>query len=254
MLTIHSLSRRLALPCLAAVLVACAPGGTPAGGSVATSAPLGTAAAPTATPISEATQTPRPKALEVADASDDCFDGFRSPDECAGLDMTGLHVGPASLWPELAGDPATQGRLVFLIDFATDPGTAVEFGAYLYLDLDEDPGTGLDMTDLPGIDRLIGATLPNRDTWNQYMAVGGYDAEIVRDESLATVWVMGNSVAFVVDPSLLSDSPDGSPPDAFTLYICSARSIEALDYFNGDQDLHIPQPIIVPADVVAQVQ
>jgi hypothetical protein len=41
----------------------------------------------------------------------------------------------------------------------------------------------------------------------------------------------------------------GGTPDAFTLYVGTARSIDALDYFNGDQGIQVPLAMTVPEEV-----
>jgi len=38
------------------------------------------------------------------------------------------------------------------------------------------------------------------------------------------------------------------------LYVGTARSINALDYFNGDGPLHVPEAVVVTDQVVEQVQ
>jgi hypothetical protein len=238
---------------LAAVLVAC--GG---GGSIprqATTAPSGGTTVEIPTPTAASAAAPQNETFESSDAAGDCFNGFGEPDNCAGLDLVGVKVGLPGLAPAVADDAAVQGRLVFVVTFADDVTAADEFGLYLYLDLDQDVATGLDMSSgsiaLPGIDRLVGATLPQGDTWTQYVAEGGHDAEIVKDEGQVTTRVVGDEVVVAVQPSLLTDA-SGEAPDALTLYIGTARSIRALDYFNGDQPIEVPQALTVPEAVAAQ--
>ena len=46
----------------------------------------------------------------------------------------------------------------------------------------------------------------------------------------------------------------GQNADGFVLYVGTARSINALDYFNGDGPLHVPEAVVVTDEVVAQAQ
>jgi hypothetical protein len=189
--------------------------------------------------------------------------------------LLGVDVGLQEAVLDIANEPGLP--VVFVVSFADSPAMAEEFGLYLYLDLDQNPATGLDMSSgpvaLPGIDRLIGATLPDGDTWTQLVAKGGYDAEILRDATKVSARVEVDQVIVVVGRALLDEHASltaepsaptdgvaaigralagdsgGGTPDAFTLYIGTARSIDALDYFNGDQGIQVPLAMTVPQDI-----
>jgi len=241
------------------------------------------ASSPTAS--GDACQVPTFKA---SDAPSDCFNGSGEPGECAGLDLVGVEAGLLGSVPEVADDPniptallgaARSGYTGFVVNFADPRQAGEEFGLYLYLDLDQDATTGLDMSSgavaLPGIDRFIGVTLPSSDSWTQAVAKGGYDAEIIRDEAQVFARVVGDRVFVLVARALLDDRSVAAwkqpPPalvsvvpviyalrlyaagalvDAFTLYVGSARSTAALDYFNGDQDFMIPLAMTVPEEAL----
>lgn len=63
----------------------------------------------------------------------------------------------------------------------------------------------------------------------------------------------GNQLVVAVHPSLLAVSP-GAAADGFVLYVGTARSINSLDYFNGQGPLHVPEAVVVTDEVVTQVQ
>ena len=239
-------SRGLAAAALAAALAACGPS-TPPAAPPASPAPLDSPPPSAAAPAAASPGL----SFDAADPASDCFSGFREPTDCAGLDLRGIRVGLADVAPALAGDAALQGRVVFAVTFETDLSQAEAFGLCLYLDLDQDSSTGLGMTDMPGLDRLICATLPAGDAWTQHVVLGGYEAEIVRDPARLTARVAGDLAILAVDPSLLADGP-GAAPDGFGLYVASARSITQLDCINGVLPLHVPLLLGVPDEVIAQ--
>jgi hypothetical protein len=213
---------------VAAGQVACgirAPAQGPAGAGE-TSADSEAEAAPSAPPA--ATRPPEPEVVSVPDATDDCFN-----DECAGVDMTRLRIGPAGMLPELSADPQTQDRLVFVVEFSEELAATEEFGVFLYFGLDEDPTTGEQPTDLPGVDRLIAASPPTTDSWTEALTPADDHRDTVRDPDLVSLRVEGNQLIFLVDPSLLAED-QGASPDAFVLYVIDSRSITNDDYFNGD--------------------
>lgn len=225
------LARALAVLALAAAPAACAPA----------PALTPTSPAPAATEPAAAPQPPPPverPAFEADDPAEDCFSGFREPTPCAGLDLVALEI--------VAADEAAGRRVFLRVTFAEDLAQAAEFGLCLYFDLDRDGATGLSMTDMPGLERLICATLPEGDAWTQHVADGGYDAAIERDPAQVEARLTGSTVVLAVDPALLGGSAQG-----FRLYVGSARSITQLDYFNGGGPLHVPLPLDVPADVLA---
>jgi hypothetical protein len=231
-----------------------------------------------------ATQTPEPTAdacqvptFKAADAPSDCFNGSGEPAGCAGVDLAGVEAGLLTSVPEVADEPNLPTG--FVVTFAEPPEAAEEFVLSLYLDLDEDPTTGLDMSSgasaLPGIDRLIGVSLPSGEAWTQAVANGGQGAEIVRDQAQISARLVGDKVIVSVARALLTDASvgagkDGPPaagplvpvgyslrvnaagalPDAFTLYAGTARDTSALDFFNGDLDIHAPLAMTVPEDAL----
>ncbi len=214
--------------------------------------------------------------FQASDAPSDCFNGFGEPDACAGLDLLGVEVGLQEPVLDVPNDPKLP--VVFVVTFADSPATEEEFGLYLYVDLDQNTATGLDMSSgpiaLPGIDRIVGATLPDGESWTQLVAKGGYDAEIIKDGTLVSARIDGDRVVLLVGRGLLDDhalaaggqSPSddslmdvghglrpraaGGAPDAFTLYIGTARSIDALDYFNGGQDIQVALAMTVPEEAL----
>jgi len=224
----------------------------------------------TPVPTLDACQIPT---LKASDAPSDCFNDSREPVACAAIDLLGIEAGLLTLVPEVADIPNLPTG--FVINFAAQPQTVGEFILYLYLDLNQDPTTGLDMSSsesaLPGIDRLIGVNLPSGESWTQAVAKGGYDAEMIRDETQVSARVVGERVIVLVARTLLEDRSvaageqtplalgsvvtvgytlGGALPDAFTLYVGTAHSIDALDYFNSDQDIHIPLAMTVPEDAL----
>jgi hypothetical protein len=221
-------------------------------------------------PTLDACQIPT---LKASDASSDCFNGSGEPVACAGLDLLGVEAGLLlrSL-PELADPP--EFPIGFIVTFVDPPPVTEEFTLYLYLDIDQNAGTGLNMSSsvsaLPGIDRLIGVALPSGESWTQTVARGGYDAEIIRDEAQVSARIVGNKVIVFVFPNLLEERSltvrDQSPllpgsliapgnslqvpvggrvVSPFTLYAGTTRSIDTLDFFNGDQGIHAPLAMTV---------
>jgi hypothetical protein len=229
-----------------------------------------TQAVPSATASVEACQL---LTFQASDAPSDCFNGVGEPVHCAGLDLVGEEAG---LLESVADDPNLPTG--FVVEFADPPQAAEEFTLYHYLDLDQDAATGLDLSSgaiaLPGIDRLVGITLPSGESWTQAVGKGGYDAEIIKDEAQVSARVVGNRVVVLLARVLLTDASaaaDGAPlpsgsvvavgralhgdaagalPDAFTLYVGTARGIAALDYFNGDQDFQIPLAMTVAEEAL----
>ena len=234
-------------------------------------------AIPSNTPEPPPTVVTQALTFEASDASSDCFNGISVLDTCAGLDLLGVRVGLQELVLDTPNDDKLP--VVFVVAFTDLPEGAEEFTIYLYLDLDQNPSTGLDMSAgasrLPGIDRLIGVNLPSGEPWMQVVAKGGYEAEIIKDERISAR-VVGNRVVVVVGRAILDEralvgageqippavglvvpvghalgvNAGGGAPDDFTLYIGTARSSDALDYFNGDQDIHVPLAMTVPMKVM----
>ena len=211
--------------------------------------------------------------LKASDASSDCFNASGEPVACAGLDLLEVEAGLLlrSL-PELADPP--EFPIGFIITFVEPLQATEEFTLYLYLDIDQNRGTGLNMSSdvsvLPGIDRVIGVTLPSGESWTQTVANGGYEAEIIRDEAQVSTRIVGNKVIVFVFPNLLEErsltlrdesplvpgslitlgySPQvlvgGRVVSPFSLYVGASRSIDTLDFFNGEQDIHRPLEMTV---------
>ena len=229
-------------------------------------------------PTADACQVPT---FKTSDAPSDCFNASSEAVACAGLDLLGVEAGLLTSVPEVADVPNLPTELLlavgytgFVVTFADPPQAAEEFVLYLYLDLDENAITGLDMSSgasvLPGIDRLIGVTLPSGESWTQAVAKGGYDAEIIRDEAQVSTRVVGNKVIVLVFPKLLEEGSlaagEQTPPalgslitveyplllhvggrvvSPFTLYVGTTRGFDALDFFTGDQDIRLPLPMTV---------
>jgi hypothetical protein len=241
-------------------------------------------AVPSNTPMpltADACQIPTFKA---SDAPSDCFNASGEPVGCAGLDLLGVEAGLLTSVPAVVDEPSLPTELLgavgytgFVVTFADPPQAAEEFVLYLYLDLDEDAVTGFDMSSgaraLPGIDRLIGVALPSGESWTQIVAKGGYDAEIIRDEAQVSARVVGEKVIVFVLRKLLDDrtvaAGGNTPPSVgslvtvgylprshaggmlvspFSLYVGTTRSIETLDFFNGDQAIHAPLAMTVPEE------
>jgi len=230
-------------------------------------------ALPTNTPMPPTAGACQVPTLKASDAPSDCFNGSGGPVACAGLDLLGVEAGLLiKSLPELADLPDFP--IGFVVTFVDPPQVTEEFTLYLYLDLDENAVTGLDMSfgasALPGIDRLIGVTLPSGESWTQAVAKGGYDAEIIRDEAQVSARVVGDRVIVLVFPKLLEDGfvaeGEQTPPplgslitvgysfqlpvggrvvSPFTLYVGTTRSIDALDLFNGNQGIHAPLSMTV---------
>jgi hypothetical protein len=230
-------------------------------------------ALPSNTPEPTATKACQVPTLKASDAPSDCYNASGEPVACTGLDLVGVEAGLLLSVPEVANEPNLPTG--FVVTFADPPQAAAEFVLYIYLDLDQDATTGLDMSSgasaLPGIDRLIGVTLPSGESWTQAVAKGGYDAEIIKDEAQVSARVVGDRVIVLVFPKLLEDrsvaAGEQTPPalgslitvgyslqlhvggrvvSPFTLYVGTTRSIDALDFFNGDQDIRVPLAMTVP--------
>jgi hypothetical protein len=209
--------------------------------------------------------------LKASDAPSDCFNTSGEPVACAGLDLLGVEAGLLLSVPEVAHEPNFPTG--FVVTFADPTQAAEEFTLFIYLDLDQDPATGLDMSSgasaLPGIDRLIGVTLPSGESWTQAVAKGGYNAEIIRDEAQVSARVVGDRVIVLVFPKLLEEGSvtareetpslitvgyslrvhvGGRVVSPFALYVGSTRSVNALDFFNGDQAIHAPLAMTVPEE------
>jgi hypothetical protein len=208
-------------------------------------------------PTLDACQIPT---LKASDASSDCFNASGEPIACAGLDLLGVEGGLLlrSL-PDLTDLP--EFPIGFIVTFVDPPLVTEEFTLYLYLDIDQNAGTGLNMSSsvsvLPGIDRLIGVTLPSGESWTQTVARGGYEAPIIRDEAQVSVRVVGNRVILFVSANLLEERSltvrDQSPQvhvggrvvSPFSLYVGTSRSIDALDFLNGEHNIHWPLEMTV---------
>jgi len=226
------------------------------------------------------TNTPEPtvdacqiQTLKASDATSDCFNASGEPVACAGLDLLEVEAGLLlrSL-PELADPP--EFPIGFIITFVEPLQATEEFTLYLYLDIDQNAGTGLNMSSdvsvLGGIDRVIGVALPSGESWTQTVAKGGYDAEIIRDEAQVSTRIVGNKVIVFVFPNLLEERSltvrdqipllpglltaagyslqvpvGGRVVSPFSLYVGASRSIDTLDFFNGEQDIHRPLEMTV---------
>lgn len=263
-------SRRFSCPL---VLAALAGGLLACGIGTSTSTPEAAAPVETDPPSISSTATAAKDetpglTFDAEDATGDCFNGFGEPDGCAGLDLVRVQVGLEE--PLLARPNDPRLPVAFVIGLADPLDATDEFGLYLYLDLDQDTGAGLDMSSgpvaLPGIDRLIGVTLPQGDAWTQAVGNGGYDAEIVRDDRVSAT-VEGRTVVLLSGRGLLDENAPltatgrrgwalrlpalaGGAPNDFTLYLGAARSIQALDYFNVPPQIQVPLGLTVPTQVL----
>jgi hypothetical protein len=212
--------------------------------------------------------------FKASDAPSDCFNGAGESVACTPLDLLSLEAGLLTSVSEVVDVPNLPTG--FVVTFAEPPQSAAEeFILYLYLDLDQDPATGLDISSgasaLSGIDRLIGVALPSGESWTQAVAKGGYNAEIIKDEAQVSARMVGNMGIVLVFRGLLEDKSvrageqipqalgsaapvgyalGGALPDAFTLYVGTARSMSALDFFNGEQDIHAPLAMTVPEEAL----
>lgn len=207
------------------------------------------------TPESDgASPTPESGALtvEVPDPAADCFNGFREPiADCAGLDLIALVVGPAASAPDFAAAAVTEGRLAMTVTLAGDLAQVAEFGICFHMNLDGDDATGYDDVDMPGLERVVCAGPPSSYVAYYERGALGYEADPIEDRALADYFVEGDQLVLAVHPSLLA--APGAAADGFVLYVGTARSINELDYFNGEGPLHVPERIVVPDDVLAQV-
>ncbi|NOH03498.1 MAG: hypothetical protein HND47_16810 [Chloroflexi bacterium] len=220
-------------------------------------------ALPTFTPASPTASACRAPTFKASDAGSDCFNDSSEPVPCASLDLLSVEAGAFAPF-ELA-KPIPTG---FILTFAESPETVQEFTLYLYLDLDENPETGLDMSTsgsiLPGIDRLFGIALPSGDAWTQVVAKGA-DAEIVRDPAQVFVSRSGSAVTVMVGRGLLEDESvkanghslnvpvGGDFPDAFTMYIAVTRGETLFDVFDNGREILSPQAMTVPKEALYPV-
>ncbi|MGH2607007.1 MAG: hypothetical protein ACRDG5_10490 [Anaerolineales bacterium] len=240
----------LNLALLAVVGIACGPAASPAEPATSDAESNGPAAA---SPTPESSGASEAATVEASDPAADCFNGFKEPiEDCAGLDLIALVVGPAASAPAFAVAAATEDRIALTVTFADDLAQVEEFGICFHMNLDGDDATGYDDIDMPGLERVICAGPPEGFVaWYERGALG-YDADPVEDQAMVTYFVEGNRLVVAVHPSLLTVDP-GAAPDGFVLYVGTARSINALDYFNGEGPLHVPVALVVPDDVVSQV-
>ncbi|MDL1910927.1 hypothetical protein FBQ81_09585 [Chloroflexi bacterium CFX6] len=224
--------------------------------------PVTVQALPTFTPKPSPTACQVPT-FKASDAGSDCFNDSGEPIPCAGLDLLSVEAGMVA--PFESSKPIPTG---FILTFAESPETVQEFTLYLYLDLDENPETGLDMSvdgsALPGIDRLFGIALPSGDAWTQVVAKGP-DAEIIRGpEQVAVTRVRGVVTVMVgrgllVDKSAKAAGPSlnlpvgGALPDAFTMYIATTRGETLFDVFDNGQEILSPQAMTVPKEALYPV-
>lgn len=224
--------------------------------------PVAVQALPTFTPKPSPTacQTPTFKA---SDASSDCFNSSGESIPCAGLDLVAVEAGMVAPF-----EPSKAIPNGFIVTFAEPLDGSQEFTLYLYLDLDENPETGLDMSAggsiLPGIDRLFGIALPSGDAWTQVVAKGP-DAEIIRDPAQISVSRSGSAVTVMVGRGLLEDKSakaarhslavpvGGAFPDAFTMHIATTRGGTLFDFFNNGQEILSPQAMTVPKEALYPV-
>lgn len=225
--------------------------------------PVTVQALPTFTPAPPTANACQAPTFKTSDAGSDCFNDSGEPIPCAGLDLLSVEAGVIAPF-ELA-KPIPTG---FILTFAESPETVPEFTLYLYLDLDENPETGLDMSTggsiLPGIDRLFGVALPSGDAWTQVVAKGA-DAEIVRDPAQIFVSRSGSAVTVMVGRGLLEDESvkanghslnvpvGGDFPDAFTMYIAVTRGETLFDVFDNGQEILSPQAMTVPKEALYPV-
>lgn len=241
----------LSLGLLVVAAIACGPAASPTEPAASETESAGPAAA---SPTPESSAQTGGATAEASDPAADCFNGFREPiEDCAGLDLIGLVVGSADSAPDFAYGPLMEGRLAFVVTFADDLAQAEEFGICFHMNLDGDDGTGYDDIDMPGLERVICAFPPDRGpAWYERGALG-YDADPIRDEAMVASFMEGNQLVVAVHPSLLAVSP-GAAADGLVLYVGTARSINSLDYFNGQGPLHVPEAVVVTDEVVTQVQ
>lgn len=231
-------------------------------------------------PTADACQVPT---FKGSDAPSDCFNASGEPVPCGGLDLAGVEAGLLTSVSEVVDEPNLPKALLggvgytgFIVTFADPPQAGEDFVLYLYLDLDQNVRTGLDMSSgasaLPGIDRLIGVSLPSGESWTQIVAKGGYEAESIGDEAQVAARVVGEKVIVFVFRGLMDDRsvaagknippsvglliPVGFLPRShsagmmvspYTLYVGTTRSGETLDFFNGGQAIHTPLAMTVPS-------
>ncbi len=200
--------------------------------------------------------------FELSDPAGDCYSGVsRALSDCTGLDLTGLLIGLPTDLPALSDEPSMAGRLGFVLTFAGDLAEVESFGLCLDMDLDQNPGTGMDLSGgwggIPGVDRGVCLTLPEGKTYFYYYKAS-WDMLVDRaepnyDDTLASSVVSGNQVGVGIAPSLLGYSA-GSSPHGFVLFVGTARSVDPLDNLNDQGTLSQSQPINVPDEVVTQLQ
>jgi hypothetical protein len=219
-------------------------------------------ALPTFTPKPPPTACKAPT-FKASDAASDCFNSSGERIPCAGLDLVAVEAGVVAPF-----DPSKAIPAGFILTFAEPLDAAQEFTLYLFLDLDENPDTGLDMSAagsvLPGIDRLFGITLPSGDAWTQVVAKG-IDAEIIRGPEQASVTRLGSVVTVMVGRGLLEDKSakaagpslnlpvGGAFPDAFAMYIATGRGETVLDFFDNGQEIQLPQSMTVPKEALYSI-
>jgi len=265
-------SLRHAITCIGVILLAgsaaCATGPSP----VANTAAPGQSVPPEATsplPPSDACRVPT---FGANDPSSDCVDDAGNPVDCRGLDLLGVEAGILGAY---AGPPLPTG---FLVTLAHELEPADPFELRIYLDLDQDAATGLDMSAagsaLPGIDRLVVVSLPSAEAWTQ--AVGlGEGAEVITDEAQVSAGTVGDLVVVLLARALLEDKSavayaapaltNGSPalvrysnrsaaagasPDTFSMYIGTQREAGARDFFNVHPDLRAPLAMTVVTEAL----
>lgn len=241
----------LGLALLAVVGIACGPAASAPEPATTEPESSGPAAA---SPTPESSHAIEAATVEASDPAADCFNGFKEPiEDCAGLDLIALVVGPALSAPDFAVGAVTEDRIAMTVTFADDLAQVEEFGICFHMNLDGDDATGYDDIDMPGLERVICAGPPGGFVaWYERGALG-YDADPIEDQAMVAYFVEGNQLVVAVHPSLLAIDP-GAAQDGFVLYVGTARSINALDYFNGEGPLHVPEAMVVTDEVVAQVQ
>jgi hypothetical protein len=152
--------------------------------------------------------------------------------------------------------------LGFVLTFADELAGVESFQVCLYMNLDGDPATGDDLSrgfsgGIPGVDRGVCVTLPEAETYFYYFKPD-WDYMVDRhvpnyDSALAASVVSGRQVGVGIHPTLLGYA-SGETPHGFVLQVGTARSIDSLDQLNDQGSLSQSGPIVVPDEVVAEVQ